>query len=329
MLNLANVRKINKIEPILDTNEYEKIFIDGWRVIDKKGKYHVNELVVFIEIGSLLPDKKEFEFMRDNNFKVLTRIIANEYSQGLIFKITDILPTNTKYKNRCDVTNILGIKPLYKKNNIGDLPYILNNVKPINIIQLQNYHRLISDKHNSLCFITEQLEGLKVSYILKKNKFYIFDNTKIITDKNTKYWKIAKKIHIKNILKKISKKYNIKDICIQGIIIGEGIKNNKYEISGLDFYSIGVYDISLNNWKYIFIENIKLEINFNLKATPFLSYVVIDKKRHNIEFWENITKGLSNINFKIQKKGIIVRDLDNTFSFRYNNPSFLINYNNL
>ena len=115
MRKLATIRKIKELFPIPNADRIEVAVIDGWQcVVNKADGFKVGDLVVYIEIDSVLPDRPEFEFMRKYKFRVKTIKLRGQVSQGLVLPL-DILD-KVHYlgvyekKEGEDVTESLGIK---------------------------------------------------------------------------------------------------------------------------------------------------------------------------------------------------------------------------
>lgn len=110
---LAHIEKIEWIRPIDEADRIVTYGILGWEVVDQKGKYSVGDKVIYCEIDSVLPDKPEYEFLRDRKFRVRTIRLKKQVSQGLILPYLQHLccgqsPTG-KFEIGQDVTEMLGI----------------------------------------------------------------------------------------------------------------------------------------------------------------------------------------------------------------------------
>lgn len=57
------------ITPIEGADNIEKITIDGWNCVAKKGEFKEGQLCVHFEIDSFLPIQPEFEFLRKTSFR--------------------------------------------------------------------------------------------------------------------------------------------------------------------------------------------------------------------------------------------------------------------
>jgi hypothetical protein len=111
---LAHIEKIEWIRDIPGADKICTYGILGWEVVDQKGKYKVGDLVCYVEVDSILPNKPEFEFLRDRKFRVRIIKLKGQISMGLILPLS-ILPDKSikhidGYSNiGKDVTELLGI----------------------------------------------------------------------------------------------------------------------------------------------------------------------------------------------------------------------------
>ena len=116
---LAHIEKIAWIKPIEGADNIELVGVLGWQCIAKKGEFQVNDLCVYIEIDSKVPEKEEFEFLRSKNFKIKTMKLnkfKDEYgngivSQGIAMPINNFgnLSVVDNFYEGGDVTSQLGI----------------------------------------------------------------------------------------------------------------------------------------------------------------------------------------------------------------------------
>lgn len=131
MRKLASIQRVIDIQPIEGADKIEVATILGWKVVVKKGEFKVGDLCVYVEIDSILPEREEFEFMRERKFKVKTIKLRKQVSQGIAFPLS-ILPNYTKqsdYREEADVTDVLEIKK-YEEDEYNKPTYSTNQ-KPI------------------------------------------------------------------------------------------------------------------------------------------------------------------------------------------------------
>jgi len=97
--------------------------VDGWSVIVQKSEFKAGDKCVYVEIDSVLPDKPEFEFLKNKGGKSLrikTMKMAGCISQGICFPLS-ILPDG-HYELGDDVTDIIGItkwEPKYDTDEVS------------------------------------------------------------------------------------------------------------------------------------------------------------------------------------------------------------------
>lgn len=106
---LAHIEKIEWIRPIERADKIEVCGVLGWEcVIAKKDNFKVGDTIIYVEIDSVMPERPEFEFLRERKFRVRTIKLRGQVSQGLVLPLS-LLDKNTKVVLEGDVTEILGI----------------------------------------------------------------------------------------------------------------------------------------------------------------------------------------------------------------------------
>lgn len=107
--SLAHIERIEWIKNIEGADAIELCGVLGWQcVIAKKDNFKVGDIVVYIEVDAVVPERPEFEFLRDRKFRVRTIKLRGQVSQGLVLPIS-ILPPFTQSPVGIDVTELLGI----------------------------------------------------------------------------------------------------------------------------------------------------------------------------------------------------------------------------
>ena len=212
MRSLARIRRITDIQPIEGRDRIALATVDGWKVIIRKQEFEVGSYCVYCEIDSVLPERPEFEFMRDKKFRVRTIKMAGVYSQGICFP-TSILPEGFKFTEGQDVTEVLGVtqyeptmdkgtealldtykrkypswmmrikwlrKLLLPKKNSQEFP---NFIRKTDEERIQNIPFILTkedDFGNRLCWMmTEKVDGQSGTFVLKRiRKKSMFSNKK-------------------------------------------------------------------------------------------------------------------------------------------------------
>lgn len=101
---LASIRTISEIRPIEGADNIVCAVVDGWELVTQKSNnFKEGDLVVYFEIDSVLPEREEFEFLRDRcyvsaersvngaGFRLKTIKLRGQVSQGLIIPIDDVM----------------------------------------------------------------------------------------------------------------------------------------------------------------------------------------------------------------------------------------------
>ena len=113
---LAHVEQIVDIQPIPDADKIEVCTVLGWKVvIAKKDNFQVGDKVVYIEIDSKVPERPEFEFLRDRKFRIRTIRLRGQWSQGLVLPLSILGKGDWNVGD--DVTEKLGITYYVPEDN--------------------------------------------------------------------------------------------------------------------------------------------------------------------------------------------------------------------
>lgn len=108
---LASIQRIVSLSPIVGADAIEKATILGWDVVvAKKDNYEVGDLVCYCEVDSILPDKPEFEFLRERKFRIKTIKLKGQVSQGIAFPLSILPRPKGHYDEGKDVTDELGVR---------------------------------------------------------------------------------------------------------------------------------------------------------------------------------------------------------------------------
>lgn len=277
MRNLASIQKIANLEPIQNADAIEKATVLGWQLVVKKGEYKIGDLCVYCEIDSLLPEKPEFEFLRERKFRIKTIKLRGQISQGICFPLS-ILPEEVDIIENTDVTEILGIKKWepfqeeqrFAKQN-GKIMYprwmpkwmqsFIHNFKFVRDYYRKNSGQLsfpslipktdetrvqvlqpLLDKYKGEnCYVTEKLDGSSITVYQINGRFGVCSrNLDLRRDETDNFWKTVLEHDLENKFKKVFRDENI---ALQGELIGYGIQGNKYKLRYRDIYFFNVFFI--------------------------------------------------------------------------------------
>lgn len=179
---LACVKRISNIFPIENADLIELAIIGdmemgGWQCVVKKGEFQINDLAIYCEIDSILPDKEPFEFLRKNNFRIKTRKIKSVLSQGILFplSILNLLDHDVIVNENEDVTELMNVTKWEPKvsaklsgDALGSFPIYLSRTDQLRI---QNFGRGLREFRTSKFECTEKLDGSSLQPYFNNGKY--------------------------------------------------------------------------------------------------------------------------------------------------------------
>lgn len=335
---LASIQKIISIQEIPGAHSIDKATILGWECVVKKGEFSPGDSCVYFEIDSILPEKPEFEFMRNKKFRVKTARFQKQISQGLALPVSSFTYADlSPYKEGDDVTEVLQITKFDPEANIpaqlrgiarGNFPSFL---KKTDETRIQSIPSFLENHKGETFYITEKCDGSSTTVFIKNNEFRVcsrnlelakesVENSKDI--KNT-FWKTAFDMKLDEKLLSVNK-----DIGLQGEMLGPGIQKNKYGLDRTTILFYNVYDISTNKY-YDYSDFVNFITSLELKTVPILREIVLN---HTVKDIVEMSRGQSKL-AKVHREGLVFRSVIEGYdhatgrlSFKAINPDFLLKY---
>lgn len=358
MRQLASIRRITTLSPINGKDRIELATVDGWTVIVKKGEFRENELCVYVEIDSVLPDKPEFEFLRSKDFRIRTMKMAGCISQGICFPVS-ILPSG-EYAEGDDVTDVIGVKK-WERQDATDAKEEKPATKakyPTWLMRWKWFRQLVyrcGDKRTSKGFpdfiaktdetriqnapfylnmdhpwvVTEKVDGQSGTFALVKRKGlfktkyeYIVcsRNLRLYKKDNSSYWAVSDKYRIQEKLRLYLETHDAKWVALQGECISPKVQGNKYKVDEPDLY---IFNLIMDGNRMGTLSAEKDVLEMNLKMVPILGVVELPK---TVPEMLDMAHGESALGNTI-REGLVCRSLDGKQSFKAVDPLFLIKYN--
>ena len=109
MRQLATIQKVSDIREIPDADKIVMARILGYETVVKKDEFKVGDLIVYIECDSIVPERQEFEFLREGKFRIKIRKFRKQIREGLVMPLS-ILPYDCIVEEGKEVTDIIGVK---------------------------------------------------------------------------------------------------------------------------------------------------------------------------------------------------------------------------
>ena len=260
---LATVRVIAEVKDIPEADKIQAYRVDGWWVVDTKGKYKVNDLVVYCEPDSWIPNElapflskgkepKVYEGIKGERLRIVK--LKSQVSQGLLLPVDGEgqkgVAFNVKHQGGTllryvvvgdDVSEFFGIikyEPPLPICLAGDarglFPAEIPKTAAERIQNIQDWESIREQEFE----VTEKLHGSSLSFYLDETgDFHVCSrNLDLKESEGNAYWKAAKKYNVEENMKLL----DFKGYAIQGEIIGEGLNGNQYK-TNLEFLVFNIY----------------------------------------------------------------------------------------
>lgn len=349
MRKLATIQTISKIEPIAGADSIEKATVLGWECVVKKGEFSVGDKIIYVEVDSVMPEKPEFEFLRDRKFRVRTIKLRGQVSQGLVLPISD---NKNTHEVGDDVTEELGVtkylspsereeisqqerKIANDKNKLRKFmmryswfrnmflsrkqkegfPYWVSKTDEERI---QNIPQVIQQFADYDVYVTEKIDYQSVTFTGK-----MMPNTTPIIGKfmPKKYKFVVCSRNLttndKNSLYwKIATKYNIEQILkenptitIQGEQGNTNVQGNKYGISEPKMWVFNIVDHEKGYW-YDRNEMVAFCSKYGLELVPLLFTRKLSECGTTVQELVEFSKGKSLL-ANVPREGVVIRCIKN------------------
>src|SRR5271157_2645267 len=270
---LVTIRQINTLDPIPNADAIEVAGIEGWKVVVKKGQFHIGDYCVYFEIDSFLPENdprgryaflmksgvREMDGVRGH--KLRTVKLRGQISQGLVLPLSafpEIAITSFKDDKLAmrdfDLSEMLGIK----KYEAPISPQLAGQVKGsfpsfIRKTDQERCQNLIDEifwqNKNSRYEVTTKLDGTSVTYYhfnyelgaCSRNLELKLDNEALAAGNKD------------NTIIKLMIDGGLFDIdyhgfAIQGELMGPGVQNNREFLKRHHFFVFDIQNLSTGEY---------------------------------------------------------------------------------
>jgi len=366
MRKLASIRRISKLEAIPKADNIVKATIDGWECVVKKGDFKEEDLAVFFEIDSCLPEHEVFEFMRSRKFRVKTARFMKQVSQGLAMPLSIVkqIKGYTKdLKEGEDVTELLGVKKhdpylekekrysgkkkkrnfiiqyllsfswfrklYYKYTGRGtNFPWFLSKTDEERIQNLPHIFKLWDGIE---CHETEKMHGMSATYAIYKGKFFLekfLFKGFYVCSRNLALHK-EDNSDWWEVARRLDIRNKLLSVGKNIAIQGEicGIGINKNPYNFKDLRFFVFNVIDIDkNKRFNYYEKLEFCTMLGLEQVPFVGKFIMDKEFTVNDMIEK-AKRQSVFGENVLREGIVIRNVnDDHMSFKAINPEFLLKY---
>jgi len=332
MRTLASIQLIAEVQPIEGADSIEKVRVNDWWCVAKKGEFTVDAPCVYFEIDSLLPSSNPaFEFLAKGTkekkmnidgveyvgYRLKTIRLRGQISQGLALpleilqdKIYSTTGDPCSYlKVGDDISKTLGIvkyEPPIPAELAGKMKGNFPSFIPMTDEErVQNLGDIVEANKGNIFYVTEKLDGTSFTAYIKDGVFGVCSrNIDLLESEGNTHWKIARIYGLEEKLRADGR-----NLAIQGEVVGEGIQANPLRLLGWGLFVFGVYDISLG--KYLdFADFISFCSANDLQTVPILhDALTLD---NTVTGLLEMAEGKSVLNDETEREGIVFRPLAET-----------------
>lgn len=199
--------------------------------------------------------------------------------------------------------------------------------------RLQNMPFVLEEYKGKQMIVTEKLDGTSTSFGLKKQGLWKYDfavcsrNLRIPNPKSkcafsdNVYYEMANKYNVKNALLSLMKRNKANVVVLQGETIGQSIQKNKYGLRDRDFYA---FNLVIDGEKIDSVIAAKIVSEYGIKWVPILdeNFSLLDTVEEMISYADNKSTICDTL-----REGVVIRDHDNTISFKCISNAFLLKHN--
>ena len=256
---LATIELIKDIRPHSNADTLSIVKVLGYEAIVKTGSFFKDDLVVFIQPDSVLPDAEWTKVYKSKSSRVKAIKLRGLWSFGVVESL-GILPTHpiqmVVWTVGQDVSGLLGIThyepPIPQDLSAkGDLPFGLG------ITDEERWQNLEAIPFGKTVDVTLKIDGSSLTVYCKKvdgewETGLTSRKLDLKLDKINKYTSIVDKFNILHKLKEYCTKNNT-NLALRGEMYGSGIQANKvpnpHSVKPLGFAAFSIFNFDTNAYE--------------------------------------------------------------------------------
>ena len=286
-MKLATIQRIHSIKnhPNADTLSIAKVM--EWPVVIKKNQFVENELIIFIEIDSIVPKENSyFSFMEKQKYRIWNAKFRGCPSSGLVCPLSILGEGN--WKDGDDVTDILGIIKYERPIDItigGDAA----GGFPTHLISITDEDNALSHPtafdeliNGQELYITLKNDGSSTSFIFNNGEFSACSRKLELKRGSGFPWQIATKYNLEEKLIKYKK-----NIALQGETVGEKLNSNRLGLKDIQFKLFKAKNLdSMELYNYTNLK--KLSNDLEIPIVEEIMVINFDKNIHTFEWFQTL-----------------------------------------
>jgi RNA ligase (TIGR02306 family) len=351
---LASIQIVESVSKHDNADALEIATVLGWQIVIRIGEAHPNQLVVYCEIDSVLPNadwlpqalKDKLKESNSNTHRLKTAKLRGEISQGLIVPLHSSMPFDITKLTAEDVgrnvTEQLGIVKYEPPALSGKFAMFQTNSKlqfPTHIIsktdetRVQSQPKVLQWMANKPYYSTVKCDGTSGTFFIGSKTLLDEEadpqeNTLIVCSRNQMrkrpanlkvcpYWYVAEKYNLEG------KLMSYPHIGIQGEVCGPNIQKNLLGLKDLELFVFNVVDLREPGGRVLDYPDMIAMINeLGLQPVPIVE--VNDEFRYTSV--KELLQQAEGVYPKSKKtrEGLVYRLQDQSLSFKVINNKYLL-----
>lgn len=256
---LASVQRVLEVLPIEGADAIERVRINGWQCVVKKGAFAVGDRGVFFEIDAIPPDLPAYRFLwtpkgadaaegtRPEKFRIRTMTLRRCLSQGLFLSLAEAM-LGDDLADGDDVTERLGVgkyEPPMPTGS-GDVRAAFPGIIPkTDEERVQSAPAVLDELRGHPYVATLKCDGTSATYLVdpEDGAFHACGRNWSIREGANLYWRVAQELALEAALRAQRGRY-----AVQGEICGPGVQGNKLGLARPTLLVFSVYDLVANSF---------------------------------------------------------------------------------
>lgn len=350
MRKLASIQTVTAIRDIPGADKIVCADVLGWHVVVKRDEFKPGDSCVYVEIDSVLPERPEFEFMKDRHYRVKTVKLRGQISQGICFPLSILPGFNSEtamavFPVDMDVTEMLGIQK-YEPPELDSGPTLGNFglgksrilrpfpswISKTDETRVQSVPWVITMLCGVRCYVTQKCDGSSITIYLKDGKFGVCSRTTEKADVETcHFWRGARNVDAEAKMRAWSAAHGNRDIALQGELVGPGIQKNMDAQTDHIVRFFNAFDPATGMYMDFeeFVRVVRDEMG--LTTVPVLNDNFVMDENTTVDGLVAMATAKSTLNPKNWMEGIVVRPVKEMqnhklgrVSFKVINPEYLL-----
>lgn len=264
-MKVASIEKIQDIKVHTNADSLELATVLGWQIVVKKGEFKKDDLIVYINIDSVVDPHPALDFLANKKYMIRPIRLRGEISQGLclplreLFKFSDKNPEIFTSEEAgkawiealtegTEISNFIGAKH-YEKPVPACLAGVVKGSFPSFLVKtdednLRNYPVALEEVADKEVYYSLKMDGSSGTFYIKDGVFGVCSrNMELKESEENSFWQVAKKYNLQEKLISTGK-----NICIQAEVYGPGIQGNPTGVKAIDIAVFNVFDIDTGSY---------------------------------------------------------------------------------